>query len=219
MQETAIAKGRKTLQRILVAALGWTLVLAGIVGLFLPVVPGFLLLAVGAFQLNRRYAWLRRTMDECRLRFPVLGRAFSKLEQAKPQDVGEAQVLCGTRKALIFDEDIEELALYAKPFEAHGVEVHKCASIEAAMRCMEREQFDLALLDQGSSAFEGRRIIRHLIRYNWPAPFIVLARRQDAQCVRQALELGAIECLEKPVSTAKMDAIVEHFLSKTPRNR
>ena len=218
MQETTIAKGLNPLQRIPVAAFGWTLMLAGIVGLFLPVVPGFLLLAVGAFQLNRRYAWLRRTKDECRLRFPVLGRALSKLEQAKPQDVGEAQVLC-TRKALIFDEDIEELALYAKPFEAQGVEVHKCASIESAMRCVEREQFDLALLDQGSPAFEGRRIIRHLIRYNWPVPFIVLARRQDAQCVRQALELGAIECLEKPVSNAKMDAIVQSFLLKPLRNR
>ena len=214
MQKTGIAKERKPLQRIAFVALGWTLLLAGIVGLFLPVVPGFLLLAAGAFQLNRQNAWLRRTMGKCRLQFPVLERAFSKLEQAKPQDLGEAQVLCGTRKALIFDEDIEELALYAKPFEAQGVEVHKCASIESAMRCVEREQFDLALLDQVSPAFEGRRIIRHLIRYNWPVPFIVLAQCRGAQCVRQALELGAIECLEKPVSATKMDAIVRSYLLK-----
>jgi hypothetical protein len=28
-------------------------------------------------------------------------------------------------------------------------------SIESAMRCIEREEFDIALVDQGSAAFEG----------------------------------------------------------------
>lgn len=219
MHKTGIAKKEKTLQRIAVVALGWTLMLGGIAGLFLPVVPGAFLIALGAFLLNRRYAWLRRLMDKCRLRFPALARALSKMERGKQKDVGEAQVLCGTRKALIFDEDIEELALYARPFEAQGVEVHKCASIESAMRCVEREQFDLALVDQVSPVFEGRRIIRHLVRYNWPMPFIVLAQCKDMQCLRQALELGAVEYLEKPVSTEKMNGIIHHFLANPLRSR
>jgi hypothetical protein len=40
-----------------------------------------------------------------------------------------------------------------------GFEVHKCMSIESAMRCIEREEFDIAVVDQGSPAFEGRRVI------------------------------------------------------------
>jgi CheY-like chemotaxis protein len=219
MQETGIAKTQKPLRRIAVVALGWTLMLGGIIGLFLPVVPGALLIALGAFLLNRRYAWLRRTMDKCRSRFPVLARALSKAKREKQQYVGEAQVVGGTRKALIFDEDTEELALYAQPFEAQGVEVHKCASIESAMRCVEREQFDLALVDQVSPAFEGRRVIRHLVRYNWPMPFIVLAQFKDMQCRREALELGAAGYLEKPVSTARMNGIIQHFLVNSLRDR
>jgi CheY-like chemotaxis protein len=219
MQETGTAKKQNLLPRKFVVALGWTLLLAGTTGLFLPVVPGVALIALGAFLLDRRYAWLRRATDKCRLRFPVLERAYSKIERGKQQNEDEAQALCGTRKVLIFDEDVEELALYAKPFEAQSVEVHKCASVESAMRCIEREQFDLALVDQVSPAFEGRRVIRHLVRYNWPMPLIVLAQCKDMQCLRQGLELGVAEYLEKPVSNATMNWIIQHFLVKSLTSR
>jgi CheY-like chemotaxis protein len=205
-------KKQKSPKGFAVVALGWILLLGGVGGLFLPGVLRALLIAVGAFLLNRRYAWLRRAMDHYRLPFAILRRAWSRIHREK-QDREEEQLLCGTRKALIFDEDVEELALYAQPFEAHGVEVHKCASIESAMRCVEREQFDLALVDQVSPSFEGRRVIRHLVRYNWPMPFIVLTQGQDMLRVREALELGAVECLEKPISAAKMNGIIKHFLS------
>ncbi len=66
------------------------------------------------------------------------------------QNVEEAITLGASRKVLIFDEDIEDLTRHAEPFEAHGCEVHKCMSVETAMRCIEREEFDFALVDQGN---------------------------------------------------------------------
>lgn len=118
----------------------------------------------------------------------------------------------GPRKVLIFDEDIKELANYAEPFESQGFEVHKCASVESAMRCVEREEFDLALVDYDSPAFEGRRVIRHLVRYNFPVWLIALTRRKDTECFQQVLELGAAEYLEKPVSTEKINGIIQNYL-------
>jgi DNA-binding response OmpR family regulator len=118
------------------------------------------------------------------------------------------------RKVLIFNENVEELALYAEPFEAKGFEVHKCTSVESAMRCIEREELDIVLVDQSSPAFEGRRVIRHLARYNHPAPLIVLARPRDEQSCQQALELGATEYLEKPVPTSKLNAIIQDFFKE-----
>lgn len=132
--------------------------------------------------------------------------------QRAQQNVDEAQTFRGSRKVLIFDEDIEDLARHAKPFEAHGFEVHRCMSVEAAMRCIEREEFDFALVDQGSSAFEGLRVIRHLVRYNLRTPFVVVARSKDMLCYRQALALGAMDYLEKPVPSVEMDWIIRsHF--------
>ena len=85
-------------------------------------------------------------------------------------------------------------------------------SVETAMRCIEREEFDFALVDQGSAAFEGLRVIRHLVRYNLRTPFIVVARWKDGMCLQQALALGAMDYLGKPVPSAEMNWIIKnHF--------
>ena len=139
------------------------------------------------------------------------------MRQGTQQDVDEVESLCSIRNVLIFDEDIEDLALHAEPFEAHGFEVHKCMSVETAMRSIEREEFEFALVDQGSSAFEGCRVIRHLARYNSHTPFVVVARRKEMVCCQQALALGATDYLEKPVPRADMDRIIKGYFGDSLR--
>jgi DNA-binding response OmpR family regulator len=92
------------------------------------------------------------------------------MRQELQQNIDEAETLCRTRKVLILDEDIEDLARAAEPFEAHGFEVHKCRTVEAAMRSVGREEFEFALVDQGSPAFEGLRVLRHLARTTHRCP-------------------------------------------------
>ena len=128
------------------------------------------------------------------------------------QNIQEGKTLEAARKVLIFDEEIEDLTRHAEPFEAQGCEVHKCMSVETAMRGIEREEFDFALVDQGSTAFEGLRVIRHLVRYNLHTPFIVVARWTDGLCCEQALSLGATDYLAKPVSSAQMNWIIKNHL-------
>src|SRR4029077_9845086 len=136
--------------------------------------------------------------------------AVHSVERQSIADPGEAAF--ARRKVLIVDENIEDLTRNTKPFEAHGFDVYKCTSYESAMRSVEREDFDLALVDQGSPLFEGRRVIRHLVRYNSRTPFIVLAFPNDLKCYQQALELGAVEYLEKPVSTAELNRVIQRYL-------
>src|SRR6266481_5280970 len=133
------------------------------------------------------------------------------MRRGPQQNVEEAKTLRAARKILIFDEDIEDLARHAEPFEAHRCEVHKCMSVETAMRCIEREEFDFALVDQASAAFEGLRVVRHLVRYNLRTPFVVVARCKDMLCYQQALGLGAMDYLEKPLPTAEMNWIIQNY--------
>jgi DNA-binding NtrC family response regulator len=135
----------------------------------------------------------------------------AKMRQRTQPNAGEAETLCGIHNVLIFDEDIEDLARHAEVFETHGFDVHKCMSVEAAMRSIEREEFEFALVDQGSSAFEGCRVIRHLTRYNSHTPFVVMASHKEMVCCQQALALGATEYLEKPVPRAVMDRIIKCY--------
>jgi DNA-binding NtrC family response regulator len=134
------------------------------------------------------------------------------MRQTPRQNAEEAKTLCDTRKVLIFDEDIEDLIQLAEPFEGQGFEVHRCMSVETAKRCVEREKLDFALVDQGSPAFEGLRVIRHLVRYNLRTPFVVVTRCKDLLCYEQAFALGAIDYLEKPVPTAEMEWMIQNYL-------
>jgi len=134
------------------------------------------------------------------------------MKQRTEENVDDAEVLSAARKVLVFDQDTIDLVRNSEPFEAHGFEVHKCMSVETAMRCIEREDFDFALVDQGSSSFEGIRVIRHLVRYNLYTPSVVIARCRDMRCREQAFALGAMDYLEKPVASADIDWIIEKYL-------
>jgi hypothetical protein len=76
MREIGIAKSQRPLRRIAVIVLGWVLILLGIVGLVLPVVPGAVLIVVGALMVNPQLAGSRRMLEKCRVRFPVLAPVF-----------------------------------------------------------------------------------------------------------------------------------------------
>jgi uncharacterized membrane protein YbaN (DUF454 family) len=78
MQEIGITKSQKPLQRVAIIALGWVFICLGIVGLVLPVVPGAILIVVGALMVNPQWAWLRRMLKKCRVRFPVLTPTFRR---------------------------------------------------------------------------------------------------------------------------------------------
>ena len=72
MQESEITKS-KPLRRLAVAGLGWILLLVGVVGLFLPVVPGGLLIVVGALMAGQR-----RVLEKWLARLPILEHAFRR---------------------------------------------------------------------------------------------------------------------------------------------
>jgi uncharacterized membrane protein YbaN (DUF454 family) len=67
---------KKTLRWIALVVLGWSLVVTGVIGLALPVVPGGLLMALGLLVLSTEHPWLRPALEKLRARFPFVRRAF-----------------------------------------------------------------------------------------------------------------------------------------------
>jgi Putative transmembrane protein (PGPGW) len=64
-------------KRISLQVLGWVLLAIGLVGLFLPLLPGIPLALAGLFILSRQYAWARLLRDKIVRRFPRLARMAS----------------------------------------------------------------------------------------------------------------------------------------------
>ena len=57
-------------KRILVLIAGWSFILLGIAGLFLPFLQGVLFILVGLIILSSQYAWARLLLRKLRQRFP-----------------------------------------------------------------------------------------------------------------------------------------------------
>ncbi|HEY6307087.1 MAG TPA: PGPGW domain-containing protein [Candidatus Angelobacter sp.] len=66
-------------KRFALIAAGWILVVLGVAGLFLPVLPGVLLLLAGLSILSYEYDWARRWSLKLRRRFPEAKHKLQRL--------------------------------------------------------------------------------------------------------------------------------------------
>lgn len=71
---------RTPLKRVLVLMVGWSFILLGIAGLFLPILQGILFLLIGLFILSTEYVWAHHLLARLRARYP---RISALAHQAK----------------------------------------------------------------------------------------------------------------------------------------
>jgi uncharacterized membrane protein YbaN (DUF454 family) len=74
------------LKRVALIAVGWMFLVLGAAGLFLPVLPGVLFLAIGLSFLSVEYEWARRWITRLRRHFPAADRKIQGMlaKMAKP---------------------------------------------------------------------------------------------------------------------------------------
>ena len=71
---------KATFYRVLKLLSGWTLVFLGVIGWFIPVVPGTLFIILGFALISAQSEWVRNLIDSLSLRFP---RQAAKLRAIK----------------------------------------------------------------------------------------------------------------------------------------
>jgi uncharacterized membrane protein YbaN (DUF454 family) len=74
------------LKRLAFIAVGWSLLMLGAIGLFLPILPGVLIVVVGLSILSAEYEWAGRWMTTLRRRFPATDKKLQGFltRQEKP---------------------------------------------------------------------------------------------------------------------------------------
>jgi uncharacterized membrane protein YbaN (DUF454 family) len=73
------------LKRVLVLMVGWSFVLLGIAGLFLPILQGVLFLLIGLFILSTEYVWAHHLLERLKTRFPKLSSAAHQAKERAQQ--------------------------------------------------------------------------------------------------------------------------------------
>lgn len=115
-------------------------------------------------------------------------------------------------KLLLVDEDTKDLNYYAEVLRYLGYDVRSVDSYARAADSLGRESFDLVIVDQGSQDFEGRSVLSRAVEVNRHVPVLVLTRMVDADCCIEALDSGAYEYVQKPLTTAEVRELVNDYL-------
>ncbi len=113
------------------------------------------------------------------------------------------------RKVLIVDPELHELYDYAHYLSQQNFDVRACGSYAEALRWLDVDHFDFVLLDQGSPRFEGRVILERILETGRRVPALVITRCLDMNCYLEAMQLGAVDYLEKPLPASKIADMIE----------
>lgn len=118
-------------------------------------------------------------------------------------------------RILLVDENIGDLNFLQGLLELHGLQVHGCASHQKALESLEQGAFDLIVVSQGSRAFEGRFVLARAIELNRWTPVLIVTDLLDMGCYMEAMQLGAIDYLVKPLRGPEfVDTVKSHLPSR-----
>ena len=134
--------------------------------------------------------------------------AKAKLERNIKQAPADRREL----KLLLVDEDANDLNYYSEVLRYLGYKVHSMDSYSRAADTLGSERFDLVIVDQGSSDFEGRSVLSRAVETDRHVPVLVLARTVDVDCCLEALDAGAHEYVQKPLSTSEVQELVSDYV-------
>lgn len=119
-------------------------------------------------------------------------------------------------RLLVVDENSDDLNYYAGVLRYLGYDVRSMNSYAQAAAMLGKERFDLVLVDQGTSDFEGRSVLTRAVEVDRHVPVLVLTRNVDADCCIEALDTGAYEYVQKPLTTAEVRDLVGDYVSSAP---
>ena len=103
-----------------------------------------------------------------------------------------------TGRVLLICDGFWEFPLYGGMLSALGYDLVMCSSYEEGSRRVETEDFAFAIVNQGSASFEGRCVLERAAEMHRNIPIVVVTRFMDTHCYLEAMELGAVDYLERP---------------------
>jgi two-component system, NtrC family, nitrogen regulation response regulator NtrX len=121
------------------------------------------------------------------------------------------------RKAhlLLVDDDPNTLASLSRAFRMAGHEVTICDNANRAVELMRSEPFDLVFSDVVMPGKTGLDLLEEMKSSGIKTPIIMISGQANIEMAVRATKLGALDFLEKPLSTDKLLLTIEHALRLT----
>ena len=121
------------------------------------------------------------------------------------------------RKAhlLLVDDDPATLASLSRAFRLAGHEATVCDNVNRAVELLRAENFDLILSDVVMPGKSGIELLDELKKAGLRTPVVLISGQANIEMAVKATRLGALDFLEKPLSTDKLLVTVENALRLT----
>jgi DNA-binding response OmpR family regulator len=100
-------------------------------------------------------------------------------------------------KILIVDDSSDDLRTLRAILERQGYQVETCASYREGAALAATGHYDFVVASQGGPNFEGQAVIKQTLNRN--TPVLVVTRCLEMACYLEAMQMGALDYLEKPV--------------------
>jgi len=116
---------------------------------------------------------------------------------------------------LIIDDDANTLASLARAFRLAGHEATVCDNAARATELAKSERFDLILSDVVMPGRDGIALLEDLKNGGVASPVVMMSGQATIEMAVRATRLGAVDFLEKPISTDKLLLTVENAVRLT----
>jgi two-component system, NtrC family, nitrogen regulation response regulator NtrX len=122
-----------------------------------------------------------------------------------------------TKKArlLLVDDDANTLASLSRAFRLAGHEASVCDNANRAVELLRNEKFDLIFSDVVMPGKSGLEFLEEIKNAGVKAPVILISGQANIEMAVRATKLGALDFLEKPLSTDKLLVTLENALRLT----
>ena len=115
-------------------------------------------------------------------------------------------------RLLIIDDDANTLASLSRAFRLAGHEAVVCDSATRALELIKSQSFDLIFSDVVMPGKDGLAFLEDCRALGLTTPVVMMSGQAHIEMAVRATRLGAIDFLEKPISTDKLLLTVENAL-------
>jgi DNA-binding NtrC family response regulator len=116
---------------------------------------------------------------------------------------------------LLVDDDVNTLASLSRAFRMAGHEVTVCDNATRALDTLRSETFDLVFSDVVMPGKTGLDLLDEMKSLGIKTPIIMISGQANIEMAVRATKLGALDFLEKPLSTDKLLLTIENALRLT----
>jgi DNA-binding response OmpR family regulator len=114
-------------------------------------------------------------------------------------------------KILVVDDETDICDFVKTFFKDRGFHVITALNGDDALSVVKKDRPDLVLLDIKMKGMDGLAVLKHIREFDRTAKVIMVTALDDQDRMREALKLGAVDYITKPLVLDNLEQAVEKY--------